>query len=284
MPLAVEFATGSPANLAPAQTLTLVMDGSEVGRKCLALVVSVVYRGRALPIAWIVVKGSKGHFPEDTHIKLVQKVHELVPEGITDIVFVGDGEFDGTLLQAELEKYFWRYVCRTASNTILSHKGVQCAYQDIPLQAGERWSIAEVSFTRKDYGPILAIGWWRHGCQEPIYLVTNLDSADEACAWYRKRFRIETFFSDQKSRGFHLHKSHLSDPARIARLMLAACLAYLWIVYLGALAMETGFNRTIHRTERCDLSLFQLGFKVLDYLMDNDLPILVSFILSEYVV
>jgi len=117
-----------------------------------------------------------------------------------------------------------------------------------------------------------------------LLLVTNLDSADEACAWYRKRFRIETFFSDQKSRGFHLHKSHLSDPARIARLMLAACLAYLWIVYLGALAMETGFNRTIHRTERCDLSLFQLGFKVLDYLMDNDLPILVSFILSEYVV
>lgn len=31
---------------------------------------------------------------------------------------------------------------------------------------------------------------------------------------YAKRFRIETFFSDQKSRGFHLHKSHLSDPVR----------------------------------------------------------------------
>jgi hypothetical protein len=41
-------------------TLVLVMDGSEVGRKCLALMVSVVYQGRALPIAWLVVKGSKG--------------------------------------------------------------------------------------------------------------------------------------------------------------------------------------------------------------------------------
>lgn len=278
------FAEELLANLAAVDTLCLVIDGSEVGRKCLALVVSVVYKGRALPIAWIVVKGSKGHFPEDTHIRLVQKVHELVPEGVTDVVFLGDGEFDGPQLQAELEKYFWRYVCRTACNTILSRNGVESAYQDLPLQSGERWSVSDVLFTRQFYGPIMAIGWWRQGCKEPIYLVTNLDSADEACRWYRKRFRIETFFSDQKSRGFHLHKSHLSDPARIARLMLAACLAYLWIVYLGALAMETGLNREIHRTERCDLSLFQLGIRVLDYLMDNDLPILVSFTLSEYVI
>ncbi|MCK4450025.1 MAG: hypothetical protein KAX26_05490, partial [Anaerolineae bacterium] len=38
-------------------TLVLVMDGSEVGRGCLTLMVGVVYKKRALPIAWIVVKG-----------------------------------------------------------------------------------------------------------------------------------------------------------------------------------------------------------------------------------
>lgn len=278
MPYARDLLMG----LASAGTLHLVMDGSEVGRKCLALVISVIYRQRALPIAWLVVKGSKGHFPEGTHIKLVQKVHELIPE-ITDIVFLGDGEFDGTILQARLETYCWRYVCRTASNTILSRNGVECAYQDFPLQVGQQWHIAQVFFTRRYYGPILAIGWWRRDCKEPIYLVTNLDSAEEACHCYSKRFCIETFFSDQKSRGFHLHKSHLSDPARIARLMLAACMAYIWIVYLGALAQETGFNQIIHRTDRCDLSLFQLGLKMLDFLLLHHLPIPVSFTWSEYV-
>lgn len=39
--------------------LVLVMDGSAVGRGCIALVLGVVYKKRALPIAWIVVKGSK---------------------------------------------------------------------------------------------------------------------------------------------------------------------------------------------------------------------------------
>jgi hypothetical protein len=43
---------------------------------------------------------------------------------------------------------------------------------------------------------------------------------------------IETFFSDQKSRGFHLYQSHLADPQRLSRLLIAAYLAYIWIIYL----------------------------------------------------
>ena len=64
-----------------AQTLVLVMDGSAVGRGCVTLMISVVYRGRALPIAWLVVKGKKGHFPETSHVELVNRVREIVPVG-----------------------------------------------------------------------------------------------------------------------------------------------------------------------------------------------------------
>ena len=72
---------------------------------------------------------------------------------------------------------------------------------------------------------------WAKGYQDPLYLVSNMDAAEEACRYDQKRFRIETFFSDQKSRGFHIHKSHISDPQRLSRLLIAACLAYIWIVY-----------------------------------------------------
>lgn len=46
------------------QTLVLIIDGSGVGRGCVALMVHVVYTGRALPVAWLVRQGKKGHFPE----------------------------------------------------------------------------------------------------------------------------------------------------------------------------------------------------------------------------
>ena len=113
--------------------------------------------------------------------------------------------------------------------------------------------------------------------EEPIYLVTNMKSAALACEYYSKKFRIETFFSDQKSRGFSIDKSHLSNPDRLSRLMMAACLAYIWIIFLGAMAMHKGFNKIIHRTDRCDLSLFQLGLRLLDYFLDHDIPIPVYF-------
>src|SRR5688500_20177535 len=59
------------------------------------------------------------------------------------------------------------------------------------------------------------------------YLVSNMSVAEEAIQYYKKRFRIETFFSDQKSRGFNIQKSHIEDPQRLSRLLIASCLAYI---------------------------------------------------------
>lgn len=64
------------------------------------------------------------------------------------------------------------------------------------------------------------VGWWGSRYEEPISLATSLANGYQACKNYRRRFQIETFFSDQKSRGFHLYKSHLSKPLRLSRLFL----------------------------------------------------------------
>ena len=46
------------------QTVVLVMDGSVVGRGCTALMIHVVYKGRALPLAWRVRQAPKGIVPK----------------------------------------------------------------------------------------------------------------------------------------------------------------------------------------------------------------------------
>ncbi|MEW6380077.1 MAG: hypothetical protein AB1611_10795 [bacterium] len=56
-------------------------------------------------------------------------------------------------------------------------------------------SLPGVFFTNQAYGPVHAILWWEKDYKEPISLVTNVESTQDACNWYRKRFRIETFFS-----------------------------------------------------------------------------------------
>lgn len=270
------------AGLARHGTLVVVMDGSEVGRRCLALVASLVYKGRALPLAWTVVKGNKGHFPETAHVELLAQVKALIPPE-TDVIFLGDGEFDGLTLLAEIEAAGWHYVCRTAHNRWVCEQETWLQLNELGLQPGDYVCLPEVDFTQQAYGPVLVLVWWHPDYQDPLYLVSNFDLGEEAIYWYRYRFKIETFFSDQKSRGFHLHKSHISDPHRLARLMIAACLAYIWIVWLGVIAKRDQWRTLIHRSDRCDLSLFQLGLRLLDYFLNNDLPILFSFYFSRSV-
>jgi hypothetical protein len=110
------------------ETLVLVMDGSVLGRGCLALMLHVIYKGRALPLAWRVRQSPKGHCPEDLHIALVELMSMVIPAG-AKVVFLGDGEFDGTALQATLSALGWSYVCRTA----LSPEG----YEELLFQESE---------------------------------------------------------------------------------------------------------------------------------------------------
>jgi len=259
--------------LSQSEPLILAMDGSVTGRKCMTLMVSLIYNNRAIPIAWTTVKGRKGHLPEDVHLELLDKVKPLIPDG-TDIIFLGDGEFDGNRLQAAInEEKNWKYVCRTAKNRLISDGDDTYSLRDVMLVSGIRIDISNVKVTADKYGPVLVVIWWDEKYEEPIYLVTNVDSGEEACRWYTYRFIIETFFSDQKSRGFNLQKSHLSSPKRVERLLIASCMAYIWMIYLGILAIKKKVLPEIHRRGRCDLSLFQIGLRYLERILNQNLEI-----------
>ena len=274
------FAQEILAKLASVRPLAFMIDGSDVGHNCITLMISLVYRKRSLPIVWLVVEGSKGHLPESLHLDLLEMLQLVLPEDF-QAVFLGDGEFDGVELQAALQSLNWVYVCRTAKNVLLYEEGLPFSFSDLLLQPGDCIGIPSVAFTAQAYGPVTVIAWWKKGYKEPIYLVTNFELVDEACYWYTKRFQIETFFSDEKSRGFNLHKSHLSDPDRLGKLMLAACLAYLWIIFLGVTAHRDHWVSIIHRSDRCDWSLFRMGLALLDHFLNENLPIPVSFNLLD---
>ena len=264
------FAREVVGSLSINQPLLVVFDGSALGRGCATLMASVIYGKRALPIAWLVKQGKKGSFSAEDHLCLLEQVRALIPDG-TDVIFLGDGEFDSIALQRGLDDAGWSYVCRTACSTLVTDGTTDCAIGALMPVSGERYlSMPGASMTQALYGPVHVIVWHERRYRKPVYLVTTLELAEEALHWYGHRFRIETLFSDQKSRGFHLHKSHLRDPERLSRLLLAASLAYLWMVYLGATALHQGWYKQFHRSDRVDLSLFQLGLRLLDHMLNED--------------
>src|SRR5262245_14681742 len=109
------------ANL-PEGPLVLVIDASCVGRGCQALVISVLYQKRALPLCWSVVKARKGHLPEQAHLALLRQAAEIIDKQRT-VIFLGDGEFNGIDLLNLLSGLGWCFVCRTSKNTVFCEAG-----------------------------------------------------------------------------------------------------------------------------------------------------------------
>jgi NADH:ubiquinone oxidoreductase subunit K len=237
--------------------LVLVMDGSQAGRGCMVLMVGVLYKKLALPIAWIVYKDKKGHTTAQRHIQALEKVLPMLPAGY-EVVLLGDAEYDTIEMIAWVqENTTWSYVLRTSPQIYVQEGQHSQPIRDYPMMKGQVFQRHQVGFTQRAAVSLNLIGWWSSSYGEPLYLVTNLSNGYQACKYYRRRFQIETFFSDQKSRGFHIHKSHLTDPVRLGRMLLAACLAYLWMICQGLWVIAEKKTGLIDRTDRIDKSLFR---------------------------
>ena len=251
--------------------LFLVMDGSQVGRGCMVLMVSVLYQKRALPICWVVYKGKKGHTTAQRHIEALTKTLPLIPAE-TRVILLGDAEYDTTeMLLWVKEQERWDFVLRTSPQIYVQEGSQSQPISAYPLAKGQVFQRHQVGFTQEAAVCLNLVGWWGSRYDGPLYLVTSLDNGYQACKYYRRRFQFETFFSDQKSRGFHVHKSHLSDPVRLSRLLLAACLAYLWMVCQGLLVIAEKNVGLIDRTDRIDKSLFRLGLDWIHYSLKSNL-------------
>lgn len=245
---------------------------------CVVLMASVVYRGRAIPVLWSVVKGKKGHLPEQVHCALIRRLQEVLPAQ-AQVLLLGDGEFDGTQLQTTVRAAGWQYACRTAINITIYAQDRVFAVGDLPLARGEAVAVVDVRMTAERYGPVQLIGVWEAKHDEPIYLITSLTDVDVAVERYRLRFRIECLFAKHKSRGFHIHKSHLNKPERLARLLIATSLAYVWEHAVAIFAQVQGWLERFHRKDRCDLSLFQIGVRAMRYARREGWRIPVGFVL-----
>jgi len=112
-----------------------------------------------------------------------------------------------------------------------------------------------------------------------MYLISSLSDADLAVERYRLRFRIECMFAKHKRRGFHIQKSHLAASERLARLLIATSLAYVWVQVLAMFAQAHGWIERFHRKDRCDLSLSQIGVRAIRYAWREGWRIPVSFVL-----
>jgi hypothetical protein len=259
------------------QVIYVVMDCTKYGPSCRATVAGVAYAGQVIPLGWRVVKGKKGHTTPQLQKELLAEIREYLPPG--PVVLVADSEFGAVALLNPITDWGWHFIMRVRSNVYL-HQGVKEPFTlaSVTLKPEETYCWRSVFWTKEHlFGPLLAIGYWAKGEDEPLYVLTDTNNTAAALLAYSWRFWIEPLFADFKGRGFHLAQTRIRDPKRLSRLLMVACITLLWTVSVGSHVFQSPEQRLVDRNDRTDRSFFQLGYRFLKRLIKLAQPLRVLF-------
>src|SRR5215470_4806378 len=221
--------------------LAFAVDATTLGQRFVVLVVSVVYRGCAIPVAWTVLPATEKQAWRGEWLRMLRQVRASVPRRFFVIVLADRGLYARWLFQRIL-RLGWHPLLRINTGGTFRpaasarHRSL-CEF--VP-QPGTQWVGTGTVFQgpRRRLNCTL-LARWDEGYADPWVLLTDLaPSAGDAC-WYGVRAWIEQGFKITKRGGWQWQRTRMSDPQRAARLWLAVAVATLWLLSVGGMAEDT---------------------------------------------
>jgi hypothetical protein len=214
-------------------SLYLALDTSMLWNQYCLIRLSVVYRGRAVPIMWEVIEHGSSSVTHDAYAALLDAVPVLLPVGVK-VVFWADRGFADTDLLAHLRRLGWHFRIRIkAMFTVLRPSQPACKVEDFPLAPGRALFLQNVAITAEQFGPV-SLALARHSSNgEYWYIVSDEPTSVPTFEEYGRRFTIEENFLDDKSNGFQLESSLVRDADALTRLCLVLAVATLYLVAQG---------------------------------------------------
>ena len=215
--------------------LALALDATTLKKRFTVLVISVVYRGCAIPVAWKVVGAEQKGAWEPHWMKLLTMLADRVPAHWTVIV-MSDRGLSAPWLSAKIVSLGWHPFMRINKQGNFRPKG-EGKFRSLSTAASEVGSAwcGEVDCFSGELSRLQCtlLARWDEGYEEVWLIVTNLAPAQATAVWYGMRSWIEGGFKDTKRGGWGWHQTKMVDPERAERLWLAIAVATLWAVSVG---------------------------------------------------
>ena len=214
--------------------LYLALDTSLLWESYGLVRISLVYRGRAVPLVWTVLEHPSSSVAYDVYKGVLNKVVELLPCQCR-VVFTADRGFADTHLMQHLTALGWHWRIRIkGSFWVYRHGKQRCKVKRIPLSAGQALFWHHVYLTKQCYGPVhLALGRPQDS-KEYWFVVSDEPTESKTFEEYGLRFDIEENFLDDKSNGFQLESSLIRSAKALERLCCVLALTTLYLVAQGA--------------------------------------------------
>jgi hypothetical protein len=215
-------------------TLPLAIDATTLGKRWVVLVVSVLYRGTAIPVAWH-VKPGPGRGPWIAPLQeLLRRLAPAVPSSMTVLVLTDRGLWSPRLWRG-IRENGWHPLMRIRPDATFAPLGLpRRPARDLVPGPGHAWVGPGTAFKHagvRRQGTLLVV--WAAGQKEPWLVLTDLPATAVGVLWYGLRVWIELGFRVLKSFGWQWERIRRDRAERVARHWLVLAVATLITVAYG---------------------------------------------------
>lgn len=216
--------------------LALALDATSLKDWLVVLSVSVVYRGCAIPVAWVVLVGNQPAAWRPHWLRLLRHLREAIPPGWTVLVLADRGLYAPWLFR-RIVRLGWHPFLRVNKGAKFRPTGCGQWYwlSELVGPVGGRFRSTGTAFAKADRRlPCTLLAWWGQGHEEPWFILTDLAAEGCDASWYGLRTWCEQGFKCLKRGGWQWQQTRMTDPNRAARLWLALAVASLWVISVGS--------------------------------------------------
>ena len=241
---------------------------------------SVIYRGRAVPLVWRVIEHGSAAVSFETYQDILNEAKSRVPFAC-QVVFLADRGFADTQLMGHLRGLGWHFRIRIKS-TFWIYPSHLAPFQvgEIALKPGHISCWQEVSLTAKHFGPVHLAVARPLGSDEYWYVVSDESAELKTLEEYGLRFDSEENFLDDKSNGFQLESSLIRSAKALERLCLVLAMTTLYLVSVGTSVVQKGQRRLVDPHWFRGASYLKIGWHWVHYALNRGYELITSVYLS----
>ena len=214
--------------------------------------VSVVWENRSFPVYFeLLPKLGSSNFEEQSRI--LSYVLPLLE--IYKTCVLGDREFCSVVLANWLRERKVYFCLRLKKNHFIEKEtDIYIELQNLGLSPGVSLFLAGVKVTKSHgFDKFNIAAKWKGKVKgiapkEAWFILTNLDTLDEAISAYKKRFCIEEMFRDFKSGGYCLEDTQVRGNRLISLIILIA-IAYTSATFFGQEIKRKGLQKYVGRVK-----------------------------------
>jgi len=257
----------------------LALDVSVIkGSPFVLIRVSLIYRGRAIPLAWRVMRHASATVGFADYVSVLDQAQSCLPAGLA-VVLMADRGFVHAELFQWLQRQHWHYRIRLTGDTLLHFPDRRVvAVASLCPPTGAAHFYHGVRLLGQAIGPAhLALAQLDAPNQEPWYVASDEPTDLATLAEYGQRFDLEENFLDDKSNGFQVEASRLTTTEALERLFLVLAVATLHFTSVGVEVERRQLRHWVDSHWDRGMSYFKIGWSWLRQQFRRGWPVLPPF-------